>query len=312
MSLTIADLIERTYRTYLYPPDYEPALVQLDGSIDDTQLTAVVGSFLVPEDEELLRIGSLVEFDQELVRITGFDSTTRVLTLAFDPANPSDRKAQRGTTAAAHNDGIYAVLTPSYPRLSVFEAIRDNITMLSPQLFSVGIDNLVQVTNRVAGIEDDLAVEVLEVWADNIGDTTDYHARIVDNHPAIGGRALITNMSMGTLWVRYRRRMGVPDEESELLTDLGVESVWEVVVMCGVAADLLAPRDLPQSQVEYIGATLQAENIRVGTRLSVAGGLAQYRDILIKRFQAEMKNEYRVKIRMRDPFDARASRDGFG
>jgi hypothetical protein len=268
--------------------------------MDETQLTVNIGSFIIPEDEQLLRIGSLVEADQELMRVTAFDRNTRELIFAQD--TNGNRRAWRGTTPATHDDQTYLVLAPSYPRQSVFEAIRDNFTMLSPKLFSVRHDNLVTVNGRVAGMEDELAVEVLEVWSDNFGMSADHEARIVDFHPAIGGRALILNQIMGNVWIRYRRRMGVPAVEAELLEDLGVEEVWEVVVMCGVAADLLVGRDLPQTQVDYIGATLQAENIRPGTRLSIGAGLAQYRDILIERFQTEMKSEYKIKGHMADPF----------
>jgi hypothetical protein len=81
MSLTVADLIERVYRTYLYPPDYEPAMVQLDGAITNVATTLTVGEFVVPEDEELLRVGSLVELDQELVRVSDYDGTTRIATV---------------------------------------------------------------------------------------------------------------------------------------------------------------------------------------------------------------------------------------
>ncbi len=301
---TVANLIERTYRSYLYPPDYEPAIAPVIGLIvnDPNPIVMTLDDFYVPEDEELLRIGSLVEIDSELFRTTIWDPATKTLT-----AN----RAQRGTAIATHVLPGELILTPSYPRLSVFEAVRDNITMLSPKLFTVKQEYLSAVADRVSPIEDELAVSVIEAWPDSLDNTVSVHARIVDFHPMTGGRAVITNLNTGALWIRYKRRMGVPLLESELLADLGVESVWELVIMIGVAADLLVGRDIPQSQAEYIGSVLQAENIPVGTRTSVAIGLSRYRDVLIERFVAEMANEYRKGVRMKGPFETRA-RASFG
>ena len=301
---TIADLIERTYRTYLYPPDYEPAMVLTTTAMDaiDDPVSFDIGDFHVPEDEQLIRMGSLFEAGSELIRTTDWDSIAKTVT---------GTRARRGTTIAAHPSGTELTLIPSYPRLSVFEAVRDNITMLSPRLFTVSQDYLAAVTDRVAPMEDELAVSVIEAWPDSLDNTVSVHARIVDYHPAIGGRALITNLNTGAIWIRYKRRMGVPLLESETIADLGIESVWELVIMIGVAADLLVGRDIPQSQAEYIGAVLQAENIPVGTRTSIAVGLGRYRDMLLDRFAAEMTNEYRKGVRMRSPFETRA-RANFG
>ncbi len=301
---TVADLIERTYRSYLYPPDYEPAMVPTVGSIDAVTdpVSFVIDDFYVPEDEELLRIGSLIEAESELLRTTNYVAATKTVTAI---------RAKRGTTIASHAIGTELVLTPSYPRLSVFEAVRDNIIMLSPKLFTVSQEYLSAVTDRVSPIEDELAVSVIEAWPDSLDNTVSVHARIVDYHPTTGGRALITNLNTGAIWVRYKRRMGVPLLETEDLDDLGVESVWELVIMIGVAADLLIGRDIPQSQTEYIGSVLQAENIPVGTRTSIAVGLGRYRDMLIERFVAEMANEYRKGVRMKSPFESR-TRASFG
>jgi hypothetical protein len=73
--------------------------------------------------------------------------------------------------------------------------------------------------------------------------------------------------------------------------------------MIGAAASLFAGRDIPASHTEWIAATLEAENIRVGTRLSIAGGLRQYRNMLLTDAQREMKAEdsQKIKVHMRSP-----------
>ena len=99
--------------------------------------------------------------------------------------------------------------------------------------------------------------------------------------------------------------------EADKLTDLGVEESWGMVVTAGAAADLFVGRDIPAAAVEWIGGVLAAENVPIGSRTSVAGSLAQYRDILIERYQNEMKAEYKPRVRMRNAF-GRTTRGGLG
>jgi len=194
-------------------------------------------------------------------------------------------------------------LAPVYPRSSVFEAVADNIITLYPKLYTVNTVNLVTIATSIAGIEDPLAVEVLEVWPDGMQNDVDYHARIVDFHPAVGGRAVITNRWMGALWVKYRRRFGKATSEADTLASLGVDDRWVNILMVGAAADLMAGRDIPAAQTEWVQQVLQAENIQVGQRSSVAVGLARYRELLTPRAESEMSAEYRPKVRMRNAFD---------
>ncbi len=93
--------------------------------------------------------------------------------------------------------------------------------------------------------------------------------------------------------------MGVPTSESDRLEDLGVDPRWAQIVVVGAAADLLVGRDVPQARTEWVQAVLEAENIRVGSRMSIAGGLRQYRNMLIQDAQAEMKAEYRPRVNIR-------------
>jgi hypothetical protein len=117
-----------------------------------------------------------------------------------------------------------------------------------------------------------------------------------------GGRSLITNSDTGSVWLRYRKRMGKATSEADLLSELGVDERWATIVLVGAAADLIVGRDVPAAQTEWIKSVLEAENIRVGTRMSIAGGLRQYRGMLINEAMKEMKAEYRPKVSMRNTF----------
>jgi len=288
---TVESIIQRLYLQALAPPDNQPILVNLGAdvtTIDQTDI--IVGTFAVGEDEALLRQGALVELGQELVRVVSYDAATSTINVI---------RGAEGTIPSTYTVPYLMVLNPAYPRATVFEAVADNIIQLYPKLFTTSEELLSPVTANVFSIPDELAVTVLSIWPGNFSSTTEMHGEIVDFHPMTGGRALITNAGIGQVWLRYRRRMAKATSEADTLDSLGMDERWAMVVLAGAAADLMVGRDLTAAQTEWIKSTLEAENIRVGTRLSLAGGMRQYRNQLLDNFSAEMKAEYRPKVRMR-------------
>jgi len=286
----IRGVIDRTFRTYLEPPDAQPASATLGTTIDDTVTAFVVSGFVLPEDEELMRAGVLVELDSELVLVQTYDEFT---------GGVVGVRGYAGTTAVAHTSGDPVKLSPPYPRQSVFEAVADNIITLYPELSTVRTEYLSTVTGNVAAFDDYLAVEIEEIWGGAQGQEYGVDGRLVDFHPAVGSRAVLLNDYYGAVWVKYRRRFGDATTEEDTLEELGVEERWANIIIVGTCADLFAGRDLPASHTEWVGNTLQAENIRVGVRSSLAGALSQYRNMLIDRAKSEMRAEYKAKVLVR-------------
>ena len=289
---TIGSIIDRLFIQYLTPPDDQAIQVRLGADITDALTeTILLGGFTVPEDEALLRQGSLLEIDQELVRVVAYDDTT---------GSVSVTRGEFGTEATTHTTPKLMQLNPAYTRSTVFAAVADNIITLYPKLFTASQEYLSTVSAGIFPINDALAVEVLSAWGDGWSGSTDIHAEIVDFHQLTGGRAIITNhATAGSLWFRYRRRMNKATEESDTLEELGVDERWVNIVMAGAAADLIVGRDIPAAQTEWVKSVLEAENIRVGTRMSIGGGLRQYRNMLIEDASQEMKAEYKPKVHMR-------------
>ena len=284
---TVAQLIDRTYRTYLEPPDNRAVSCLLAADLDTVATTVMLKNFAVPEDEQLIRLGILIQVGSELMLAVGYDATPQTVTVLRGRAN---------TEPTAHVVDDEVKLSPPYPRQSVFEAVADNIIGLSPRLFQVRTEQLTPTASGVYGIADNLALSIIDPAG----------GQIVDYHPSAGGRAMIFTGGLGSIWVRYRTRCGEPASESDELVELGVEERWANIVMIGAAADLLVGRDIPATHTEWVGKVLKAENIRVGTRQSIAVGLAQYRQLLIDRFQKEQGNEYQPKVRMLSPLGANA------
>ena len=291
---TVGSIMDRLFQTYLTPPDDQYAQVRLGTAITSTTVeTILLGGFTIPEDEALLRQGSILEVDQELMRVVTYDAVAGSVLVT---------RGEYGTVPALHTIPKLMNLNPPYTRASVFESVADNIIVLFPKLFTVNTAYLGSVAGSVYPVNDDLAVEVVSAWTDGWNSNTDIAAEVVDYHPMAGGRAIITNHPAGgSLWFRYRRRMAKPTNELTSLEDVWVDARWVNIVMAGTAGDLMIGKDIPASQTEWIKSVLEAENIRVGTRMSIAGGLRQYRNTLLVDAQREMKAEYKAKIRMRNP-----------
>ena len=301
---TVGDILARLFRTYLYPPDFQPVTSFLTTALvaEEGLSTLSLGGFAVPEDENLLRVGSILEADTELMIVREYNETTQEITVL---------RGVYGTTSQAHATDAPVIMNPPYSRFSAMEQIADNIMQLYPRLYTVTAENLVEVTGGVAGVGDDLAVEVVSVWKGDFDRGPSVDAKIVDYHPAVGGRALLSNVPMGNLWVRYRRRMGNVTSESQTLDSIGMDARWTGIVMVGAAADLFAGRDLPASQVEWVSGVLQAENIEVGTRAQLSVGLARYRELLLSRAEKEMAAEYKIGTHMSDAISVKV-RGAFG
>lgn len=299
---TVGDVIDRAYRTYLYPPDHRPAQAHLGAALNASAQSVSLTNFVIPEDEELLKVGSVIEVDAELMQVTAYNENTLTCTVI---------RNVMGTTAATHTEDTPVLLSPPYPRQSVFEAVADNIITLYPRLHQVMTTEVISIGGGVSALNDSLAVEVVEAWVDSHGGTQDIDARIVDYHPQVQGRAVVANLLTGDLWVKYRKRFGDAQSESDTLADLGVEDRWVNIVVIGACADLFAGRDIPASHFEWVKGVLEAENVRVGARSSIAQRLASYREYLLENAKKEMRAEYRAKTHMRPAAQVRV-RSPFG
>jgi hypothetical protein len=291
--VTLEAVIDRLLVSYLTPANDQDIQVRLGSGVDDSTQTITLGGFTIPEDEALLRQGSILELERELVRVVEYDDLAGSVTVT---------RGIYSTTPAAHTTPLLMNLNPQFTRDTVFQAVADTIITLYPRLFTTNVEYLSTVSGGVFPINDDLAVELLSAWVDGWTGSTEVHGEIVDYHPLAGGRAIILNHPMGgAMWMRYRRRMARAESEADTLDDLGVDERWVNIIMAGAAADLLAGKDIPASETEWVKSVLEAENIQVGTRMSIAGGLRQYHGMLLDRAANEMRAEYKPKVRMRNP-----------
>ena len=299
---TIKALIDRLYRTYLEPPDSQPAASRLSAGISAGASSLVLTGFEVPEDEELMRAGVWLECESELWQVTAYDEDTLTCTLDTDTNN------KMGTSQADHDAGARVKLSPPFARLSVFEAVADNIITLYPKLYTVTTTETMQVGGGVVPVSDNLAAELIEAWSPSYGNVD---GRIVDFHPMVGGRAVELSVGVGDVWLKLRRRFGEPTDETATFDSLGLEPRWANIVMIGACADLMAGRDIPPSHLEWVESRLDAQNVPVASRGQLSARLASYRQYLLKEAEKEMRAEYRANVHMRPATQVRV-RSPFG
>src|SRR5205085_8229780 len=100
----------------------------------------------------------LVEIDDELILVKGFDSTTGVVTVL----GGLNGRGAEDTTAASHSAEAIVVTAPTFPRQAVKDAINDAITNLYPALVVLATTDFDFVAARV---EYPMPADAEDVWS---------------------------------------------------------------------------------------------------------------------------------------------------
>lgn len=286
-------VVDATFRRYLEPPDFQPAMGFLrQGMVAEEELK--IGNFSLPEDEQLLRVGVVLEVGTELMRVVAYDQATRTASI---------RRGQLGTLIAIHFEGDPVKISPTFPRMDVIEAVGSYIPLLTPPLFTVNVIHASQVFPQVAILDDELAVSIIDVRCEGQMFSGQQYTQLVEHHPQTGTRAVILPQIDGDVWIRYRRRTVAPSGdqgEHTLLTELGMEPVWAPAVMAGAAGEMMMGRDIPRTQTEWVGQVLESQGVSVGKRQELAIGLLNYRELLIEEFKREQTQQYRSVTSIRE------------
>lgn len=270
--MNIGDVIARTYRVWLSPPDEQPARFNVTAPVDAVTETLPVDLGLLSAEEQFVfDAGVLVEVDRELMFVVSRgESTLTVL------------RGQAGTDPAAHDAGL-AVVAPDYPRETVFEAIGDAIVGLWPTLWAVRTEILSTGGPWVQLPSDTMGVTSVQVnrgghWPSVSG------WRFEASFPfSPTGKALtfpdctVPETALVTARVKPAR----PDGENDEVTDLGVRDEWAKLLTVAAAAHLVANVDVKATTAEFITSTLAREGVPIESASRVRNALLQYRQLLL-------------------------------
>jgi len=322
VSSTIGDLVDRVYREYLEPMDSVESYSYLTGGISSSDTTlAYSNDMFSVEEEDALDAGAIVEVGQELMFSTALNTVTNEITVT---------RGARGTTAAAHSAGDLIKITPQFPRKNVFDAVVDQIENLYPTLFAVetktltsgtgyriigdygtDVDNnnylvapvkaISQFTDFSAGTDETglkfigVAVEMVDLpngftWTDEDGTE---RTKTYTTGPQVVHALQFQGVSSGyECFVTFKKKFISPTSETDTLVSVGLESEYEPIVMAGVAAQMIAGKDIKRVDSNYITEQLSVQNFPAGTGGSIRNNLLQYQNLLIQQARKNLRAKY--------------------
>jgi hypothetical protein len=181
-----------------------------------------------------------VQIDDEIVFVNSTDNVSNTLTLA-----PWGR-AQRGTSAAAHNQDAKVIMGPLFPRQEIKNAINNTIDSMYPSIFATGTYDFDYVAAQYSYQVPAAVQNVLSVTYSTIGPSKEWFpARAWQLDRTADSDAFATTKSLSiyseivpgqTVHVSYSKRptlLTSNDQEYETVT--GFPSYSEDVVIYGAA-----------------------------------------------------------------------------
>jgi hypothetical protein len=125
MAITLNDMVEEVRSSLAGYTLRQDRISYLNAPIDADDTKIQIGS-----SSNLAK--GIIEIDDELIWVDNFDKTTNTLNAA-----PGFGRGYQGTTAASHTQYSQVVLTPSFPRTMIKQAINDTLNSVYPKLWAV-------------------------------------------------------------------------------------------------------------------------------------------------------------------------------
>ena len=327
MSTTVGQLVDRTFREYLEPADNVESFSILASGISDSATSLTFdGDYFTQEEEDALDAGTIIEVGTELMYSTVLDTVNNSVTV---------KRGVRGTTAAAHSAGDEIKIAPEFPRKNVFDAVCDQIENLYPTLFAVdtqsftsgtgystigtydapGTHNylvaplkaLSQYTDWSAGSDQTglryqgVAVEMIDLpnpftYTDDTG--TERTITYTSGPDVVHALQFVGIASGHTVYVTFKKKFKAPTAETDTLATIGLESEYEPIIMAGVAAHMVAGKDINLVDATYITNQLEAASYPVGSSNTIRNSLLQYQQLLIQQARTNLRSKYPEPVQL--------------
>jgi len=321
MSTNIQGLIDRVYREYLEPmDDLQPYTLLTSGLTDSETTISFNGDLLTQEEEDIMEAGSIIEIGQELMLCKTLSTTLDTVEVV---------RGVRGTTATTHTSGDTIKIAPPFPRKNVFDAVVDQINNLFPTLFAVetqsvaastgytllgsfdspGTNNyLVSILSAISQYTDfatgsdstgtvfqpvtsslvELPNPFTYTDSDGVSRTITY-----STGPSVVHAIQFQSIAQGhTVHVTFKKKFIEPTAETDTLATIGLEPEYEPIIMAGVAAQMMAGRDIPTATTDYISDQMAVSNFPVGSSNNVRNSLLQYQQLLVNQARKYLRAKY--------------------
>ena len=299
MSTTIGNLVDRVYREYLEPMEDIVSYSYLTSGIDANATEIVYDDNLLSiEEEDALDAGTIIEIGQELMYATALNAVTNTITVT---------RGARGTTAASHSAGDLIKISPPFPRINVFNAVKDQIENLYPTLYAVEVQTIASAAGYVAleGADDSrivaplAAVSQYQSLASGSETTAQFRGvamELIDvptSVTASGKVVQFSGINNGVnVHVTFKKKFGDVANEASTLSDIGLETEYEPIIMAGVAAQMISGKDIPTYTADYITEQMAVSNYPVNSSSNIRNSLLQYQQVLINQARKDLRARY--------------------
>ena len=299
MSTTIGNLVDRVFREYLEPMEDIVSYSYLTSGIDASATTIPYdGDLFSVEEEDALDAGAIIEIGQEIMYSKELNTVTNEITVT---------RGARGTTAASHSLGAIIKIAPPFPRINVFNAVKDQIENLYPTLYAVEVQTIASAAGYVAleGADDNrivapiAAVSQYQTLADGSETTVQFRGvamELIDVPTSVTASGKVVQFSGINNGVNvhctFKKKFGEVTDETTTLADIGLETEYEPIIMAGVAAQMISGKDLPTYTADYITEQMAVTNYPINSSSNIRNSLLQYQQVLINQARKDLRARY--------------------
>ena len=324
----LGNLVDRTFREYLEPLDNLNSYTTLTTGINNSETSiAFNGDLLSIEEEDALDAGTVIEIGRELMLCTDLNAVTNTITVVRGVRGTTAIEHTAGElikiapTFPRQNvfDAVVDQIETLYPTLFSVETLtvtnKEGYTILgsydTPGTYNYLVAPIKAISQYTQwdGNADSTSVQWRGVSVELVdlpnpytyNDENGVERTITYSAGPNVVHALQTyGISSGfQVHVTFKKKFldkdsytYVSDIEETTLTSIGLQTEYEPIIMAGVAAQLLAGRDIPTSTANYITDQMGVQNFPVNSASNIRNSLLQYKQQLIQQARKDLRARY--------------------
>lgn len=294
---TVGQLIDRTFREYLWPADDRPLTITLGAALTAAATSLTYDDDMMSvEEEQALGPGVLLDIwngdgGEQILLGGNLNTTTNTVDIEVRGAN--------GTTAIAHDLGDVAYVSPTFTRRAVFDAVADNVEDLWPELWQVKTSALTlpnRTSAHLAEAPADMESPMSFRWTLTGGRWRNADVLAFYDLPAAefaSGKAVDVPDAPASEagYLTYQAGFTRPTAEADdLSASFGIQAGWGRIIVIGAAAQLLAGREFEAVSQEFLTEQFEQQNYPPGSATDVAFRLWRLHRDLLDRAARELRN----------------------
>ena len=261
--MLVSEAVDRTLNNWLYPAGVDrPEFDTLSGSLSDSatsfSVTNRLGNDAIPDS-------TILEIESELILVSSVSAATVTV----------NERGYLETAAAAHAAGTKVWVDPDFPRKSIFNAIVSVVEDLAGLgLYKISSDTFtlsqLALVATDSGTKDVISPVVYTLGTETyeLHEGRDYDLLRAYDPPRF---RFTSGLEGQTVTAMVKSEFTAPTAESDDLTTVcGVPSALSRHIPMAAAAHLLMGHEPSRLQIETIRRQLGAEQVPVGSNISVA------------------------------------------